>query len=86
MCKSNTRPICKACIGLISIYRLCISPWLRPSCRYSPTCSEYAITAFNTHGTLRGCWLTLKRICRCNPFGGSGYDPVPKSYNLKEEV
>ena len=48
------------------------------SCRYIPTCSNYAIEALEKHGTIRGSYLTIKRILRCNPWGGSGYDPVPE--------
>ena len=66
-------------ISLIPIYfyRACISPMLPPSCRYTPTCSQYAIEAIKRHGPFRGTWLAIKRICRCHPWGGSGYDPVP---------
>lgn len=64
-------------IGLIRFYQLAISPYLPPSCRYSPTCSQYGIEALKKHGPFKGGWLTLKRIASCNPFGGSGYDPVP---------
>ncbi len=62
---------------MISIYKRCISPYMPPSCRFTPTCSTYAIEALQKHGPLRGLWLTVKRICRCHPWGGSGYDPVP---------
>lgn len=61
----------------IQIYRACISPMLPASCRYTPTCSQYAIEAIRKHGPLRGGWLAVRRICRCHPWGGSGYDPVP---------
>lgn len=61
----------------IRIYRLCISPLLFSSCRYIPTCSEYAMIAIQKHGIFKGSWLILKRICRCHPWGGHGYDPVP---------
>ena len=54
-----------------------ISPLLPPACRYTPTCSQYAIEAIKTHGPIKGTWLAIKRILRCNPWGGSGYDPVP---------
>ncbi|NDW10021.1 membrane protein insertion efficiency factor YidD [Dysgonomonas sp. 520] len=61
----------------IYFYRHCISPMTPASCRYSPTCSEYAVEAIKKHGPLKGGWLAVKRIARCNPWGGSGYDPVP---------
>ncbi|MDE5720905.1 MAG: membrane protein insertion efficiency factor YidD [Paramuribaculum sp.] len=61
----------------VYFYRACISPMLPPSCRYTPTCSQYAIEALKKHGPLRGAILTFKRIMRCHPWGGSGYDPVP---------
>jgi uncharacterized protein len=64
-------------IGLIRIYQLIISPWLGPSCRYTPTCSQYGIEAFKKYGPVKGLWLTVKRIARCNPWGGHGHDPVP---------
>jgi len=64
-------------IGLIKIYQLVISPWIGPSCRYTPTCSQYGIEAIKKYGPLKGGWLTLKRIARCNPWGGHGHDPVP---------
>jgi putative membrane protein insertion efficiency factor len=62
---------------LIKLYQWIISPWLGPSCRYTPTCSHYAVTALKRHGLFKGSWLTLKRISRCHPWGSSGYDPVP---------
>ena len=64
-------------ILLIKFYQLCISPLKPPTCRFTPTCSQYALEAFRKHGPLKGFWLSLKRILRCNPWGGSGYDPVP---------
>jgi uncharacterized protein len=63
--------------GLIRAYQLLLSPLLLPSCRYLPSCSEYAAEAIATHGAARGLWLALRRLLRCHPWGGSGYDPVP---------
>ena len=64
-------------IQLARSYRIAISPWLGANCRFDPTCSSYTIEALQTHGILTGGWLALKRIGRCHPWGGSGYDPVP---------
>jgi len=64
-------------IGLIKLYQLIISPWLGPSCRFTPTCSQYGLEAFKKYGVFKGFWLTAKRISRCHPWGGKGYDPVP---------
>ncbi|MDE1191813.1 MAG: membrane protein insertion efficiency factor YidD [Arachidicoccus sp.] len=62
---------------MIKIYQLVVSPYLPASCRFTPTCSQYGIEAFKKYGLLKGFWLTAKRIIRCRPHGGSGYDPVP---------
>lgn len=64
-------------IGLIRFYQKCISPLTPPACRYTPTCSQYAIEAIRKYGVAKGGWLAIKRIARCHPWGGSGYDPVP---------
>lgn len=64
-------------IGVIRVYRVAISPWLGINCRYVPSCSEYAIDALREHGVVRGSALAARRIGRCHPWGGSGYDPVP---------
>lgn len=61
----------------IRFYQRHISPLTPPACRYTPTCSQYAVEAIRKHGPFRGTWLAVKRILRCNPWGGSGYDPVP---------
>ncbi|MDE6555424.1 MAG: membrane protein insertion efficiency factor YidD [Duncaniella sp.] len=61
----------------IRFYQVCISPLTPPSCRFTPTCSSYAIEALRRHGPVKGSWLALKRIARCHPWGGCGYDPVP---------
>ncbi len=67
-------------ILLVRLYRWFISPLIPPRCRYQPTCSAYAIQALQSHGPIKGSWLTLRRIARCHPFGGSGYDPVPPKH------
>ena len=64
-------------ILLIILYQRIISPWIGPKCRYTPTCSHYGIEALKKHGPIKGLWLTMKRVSRCHPWGGSGYDPVP---------
>ncbi len=64
-------------IGAVEFYRHCISPFTPPSCRFTPTCSQYALQALRKYGPLKGSWLALKRIARCHPWGGSGYDPLP---------
>jgi uncharacterized protein len=61
----------------VRTYRLVLSPWVGHSCRFQPTCSVYALEALERHGALRGSWLTLRRLLRCHPFGGSGIDNVP---------
>ena len=61
----------------VYFYKACISPLTPASCRFVPTCSEYAVEALKKHGPLKGLYLTTKRILRCHPWGGSGYDPVP---------
>ena len=61
----------------IYFYRNCISPFTPPSCRFTPTCSQYAIEAIKRHGPIKGLYLAVRRILRCHPWGGSGYDPVP---------
>ena len=61
----------------IKLYQILISPYLPNSCRYTPTCSNYAIEALKKHGVIKGVYLSIRRILSCNPWGGSGYDPVP---------
>ena len=65
--------------GLVHAYRLLISPILPPTCRYTPTCSEYALGALAKYGALKGGWLAVRRIGRCQPWGGAGVDPVPEA-------
>ena len=64
-------------IVLIKFYQYVISPLKGPSCRFTPTCSAYAIEALKKHGPIKGLYLATRRILRCHPWGGSGYDPVP---------
>ncbi|HYD32300.1 MAG TPA: membrane protein insertion efficiency factor YidD [Azospirillaceae bacterium] len=63
--------------GAIHVYRWTLSPFVGHNCRFLPTCSRYGLEAIAKHGAVRGGWLTLRRIGRCHPWGGSGYDPVP---------
>tara|TARA_B100001123_G_C15119541_1_gene950761 strand:- start:103 stop:312 length:210 start_codon:yes stop_codon:yes gene_type:complete len=67
----------KVVLGFIRLYQRLLSPYLPSFCRYTPTCSEYAVQSFEKYGFLIGIWLTIKRLARCNPFGSSGLDPVP---------
>ena len=64
-------------LAMIWFYQHCISPYTPASCRYQPTCSEYTLQAIRKYGPWKGLWLGMKRIMRCHPWGGSGYDPVP---------
>jgi len=66
-------------LALIRGYQLLVSPFFPPSCRYFPSCSEYARQAVVRHGPLIGAWLAVKRLARCHPWGGLGYDPVPEN-------
>ncbi len=69
--------LAKPLLGLVWLYRYAISPLLGVNCRFEPSCSEYAAEALRRYGGFKGGWLMLKRIGRCHPWGGSGYDPVP---------
>lgn len=70
---------------LVRLYQLIISPWLGTNCRFQPTCSEYAQEAVEKHGPFKGSWLTLKRLGKCHPWGGSGIDEVPAIDNKSEK-
>ena len=72
-----TRPLVWLLVMPIRLYQTAISPYTPPSCRFTPTCSEYARQAIIKHGPFKGLYLAIWRILRCNPWGGSGYDPVP---------
>jgi len=62
---------------LVRAYQLLVRPVLPPTCRFSPSCSQYSLEAISKHGALKGLWLTIKRVIRCNPWNPGGYDPVP---------
>ena len=64
-------------VSVVRTYRAAVSPWLPAACRFQPTCSHYAEQAVERYGCVRGSWLTVKRLSRCHPFGGAGYDPIP---------
>jgi len=72
-----TSPLRSALIGLVRLYQYTFGAILPGSCRFVPTCSQYAVQALRKHGALKGSWLTLKRIIRCNPYCKGGSDPVP---------
>lgn len=63
--------------GAVLFYRYALSPWFGVNCRFTPVCSTYTLEALRSHGIWRGSWLSARRICRCHPWGGMGYDPVP---------
>jgi putative membrane protein insertion efficiency factor len=64
-------------VGIIRGYQYLLSPWWGSQCRFTPTCSNYAIEALERHGALRGAWLSVRRVLRCHPWSAGGYDPVP---------
>jgi len=74
-------PLAHALRALVYLYRWTLSPFVGMHCRFQPTCSHYSIEALEKHGALRGGWLTLRRLARCHPWGGEGYDPVPQRFH-----
>lgn len=72
-----TKGLAAIMIFMIKLYQWTLSPLIGRQCRYQPTCSNYGLEAIRKHGPFKGGWLTLKRVLSCNPWGGSGYDPVP---------
>ncbi len=79
-------PATKLLRGAVHGYRYLISPLFPASCRYGPSCSEYALQGLAKHGAIKGAWLAARRISRCHPWGGSGYDPVPEPGSGKSPV
>ncbi|MDY4279784.1 membrane protein insertion efficiency factor YidD [[Pasteurella] aerogenes] len=75
----------KILVGLVRFYQVVISPLIGPRCRFTPTCSCYALEALKMHGAAKGSWLTVKRILKCHPLNAGGYDPVPPNINNKKE-
>ena len=73
-------------IALVRLYQVAISSWTPSTCRFTPTCSQYAIDSLRAHGALRGGWMALRRIGGCHPWGGYGYDPVPEGTGEAEEI
>lgn len=69
----------RICIGFVRIYQATLSPLVGQHCRFQPTCSHYAVEALQAHGAIKGCWLAMRRLVRCHPLGGAGYDPVPET-------
>ena len=67
----------RAALWAIQLYQQVVSPYLASACRYTPTCSQYSWKAIQRHGVIKGSWMGLKRLARCRPLGGMGYDPVP---------
>lgn len=66
----------------VRLYQRLLSPLFPPRCRYTPSCSQYAVEALRKHGPLKGLWLAVYRVLRCNPYGGFGYDPVPDKFSF----
>lgn len=73
----GTKMVARVMIAMLRGYKRWISPALPPACRYTPTCSEYAMQAIEKYGAAKGGWLGFRRLMRCHPWGGKGYDPVP---------
>lgn len=86
MIRGMRTAVVAALVGLIRLYQLLLSPWIGPSCRFAPSCSEFCREALEVHGPLRGTALGLRRLLRCHPFGDHGYDPVPPSGRTRPEL
>jgi putative membrane protein insertion efficiency factor len=77
-------PISWIFVAFIRVYQYVVSPLIGPACRFMPSCSEYAREAVVAHGPLFGTWLALRRLARCHPWGGEGWDPVPPSHRCRD--
>jgi len=85
MTTNRPTPMARVLLFFVTGYRRFLSPLIGPTCRFSPSCSTYALKALQTHGALRGSWLTLRRLARCHPFNPGGYDPVPPPSHHRAE-
>ena len=81
-----TRPLTRGLIFAIELYRHTVSPLRLPTCRFSPTCSQYAVEALTEYGLVRGCWLTLVRLAKCGPWHRGGWDPIPERRVTADEA
>ncbi len=79
-------PLASGLRGLVIVYRLTVSPYLPASCRFYPSCSKYALEALAEHGAIQGMVYIIKRIARCQPWGGAGFDPVKKRDRSSQEI
>ena len=82
----STGPVARVLLAIVRGYRILISPIRPPSCRYTPTCSAYAMEAIQTYGAGRGSWLATRRLLRCHPFHSGGHDPVPSHVGSRDHV
>ena len=81
--RSLSRAVVWVLVSFVRAYQIVLSPHLGNCCRFTPSCSQYCIEALRTHGAIKGCWLTFKRLMRCRPGGPYGYDPVPPKEEKK---
>ena len=79
-------PLALCLRGLVVLYRIIVSPYMPPSCRFYPSCSKYALEALTEHGAIMGVVYTIRRLARCQPWGGEGFDPVVKSRRSSQKV
>jgi putative membrane protein insertion efficiency factor len=84
--ETTSGPVARVLLAVVRFYRTAISPSRPPSCRYTPSCSAYAVEAIQTYGAGRGSWLALRRLLRCHPFHAGGHDPVPPRVGFGERI